>query len=206
MQTKILIPAFLSLAGLTAVFLLTAIPTGAGISYEDWPEESRKAIEHMKNTYGEPAAKTTDMVIWYNTGPWKRTIVYKEPVKHDFPMPHNDVIEQTIDYKVPPDKFSELAKYDGSVVCNRTAGEISARCDKEAANVLAINLANDIVSGTKDMESARRFYAEVIKKLIDGESHSYTKQFQFAVQHGKTADPDSPSEIFNNKKMEAAGK
>jgi hypothetical protein len=32
---------------------------------------------------------------------------------------------------------------------------MSARCDKEAANFLAINLANDVATGVKTMEGAR---------------------------------------------------
>ncbi|MGH8284417.1 MAG: hypothetical protein ACRETT_01460 [Steroidobacteraceae bacterium] len=37
-------------------------------------------------------------------------------------MPHKDVLEQVIDYKVPPDKFDDLARYDGSVIAERTKG------------------------------------------------------------------------------------
>ncbi len=51
-------------------------------------------------------------------------------VPHDFPMPHPDLLEQFVDYQVPPDKFDELAQYDGSVIVERTKGEISARCTR----------------------------------------------------------------------------
>ena len=30
---------------------------------------------------------------------------------------------------MPPEKVGELAKFDGSVIVERTAGEVSARCD-----------------------------------------------------------------------------
>ncbi|MEX2153654.1 MAG: hypothetical protein WD825_09970 [Gemmatimonadaceae bacterium] len=56
---------------------------------------------------------------------------------HSFPKPHTDLLEQFIDYRVPVDKYDELAAYDGSVIVERTKGEISARCDKEAMNFLA---------------------------------------------------------------------
>jgi hypothetical protein len=105
------------------------------------------------------------MLLWHKNGPWKRTIVNKEEVDHDFPMPHKDVMEQFVNYKVPPEKFDELAKYDGSVIVERTKGELSARCDKEEANFLALNLANDIIQGKKSVDEAREFYGESIKKL-----------------------------------------
>jgi hypothetical protein len=53
-----------------------------------------------------------------------------------------------------------LARYDGSVIVERTKGEISARCDKEEMNFLAINLGNDVVTGKKDVDAARKFYAD----------------------------------------------
>jgi hypothetical protein len=49
--------------------------------------------------------------------------------------------QQFIDYKADPGLYDELAKYDGSVVLERTSGEISARCGKEDANFLTLNLA-----------------------------------------------------------------
>jgi hypothetical protein len=42
-----------------------------------------------------------------------------------------------IDYRVPPEKFTELAIFDGSVIVERTADEVSARCHDEQANFLA---------------------------------------------------------------------
>jgi hypothetical protein len=55
------------------------------------------------------------------------------PVDHYFPVRHPDVLEQAVHYRVPTDKFDELAAYDGSVIVERTKGEISARCGKEGA-------------------------------------------------------------------------
>lgn len=74
--------------------------------------------------------------------------------QHDFPAPHIDAVESFIDYQVPPERFSDLAEFDGSVVIERTAGEVSARCHDEQANSLALNLMHDIVTGKKTSEQA----------------------------------------------------
>ncbi len=171
-----------------------------------WSDASKMAVMMMKKSYGEPAAKTADMMMWNNTGQWKKTVVYAKEFKHDFPMPHTDVMEQWIDYKVPQEKFSDLAKYDGSVVCNRTNGEISARCDKEGANFLAINLANDIITGKKDVKSARDFYAKSIKEMINGGKPEYMQKLVFNVANGNTADADAPSSIITEDDMMKAKK
>ncbi len=70
------------------------------------------------------------MLMWRNNGPWKWTRISRETIPHSFPMPHPDLLEQAIDYRVPVDMFDDLARYDGSVIAERTKGELSARCDK----------------------------------------------------------------------------
>jgi hypothetical protein len=48
------------------------------------------------------------------------TEIVNEEIPHRFPEPHMDPLLQTINYRVPPDKFDELAHYDGSVIAERT--------------------------------------------------------------------------------------
>jgi hypothetical protein len=59
-----------------------------------------------------------------------------------------------LDYRVPTDAFTPLAEFDGSVIAERTAGEVSARCHDEGANNLALNLMHDIVSAARSVEDA----------------------------------------------------
>lgn len=149
------------------------------VGISTWPETARMAAEAMMEKYGEPEGITSEMLVWYNTGPFKRTVVYKEEVDHDFPMPHKDVLEQFVDYEVPADKFDELAMYDGSIIVERTKGEMSARCDKEGANYLALNLADDIVKGERSVEEARDFYADAIMEMLEGNKIAYLESLQF---------------------------
>jgi hypothetical protein len=137
------------------------------------------------------------MLVWLDTGPWKRTVVHRDPVPHKFPVPHTDIVEQFIDYKVPIDKFDELAAYDGSVVVARTTGELSARCGEEAMNFLAVNLAADIVEGDKTVDEARRAYAETAMKTMKAMKNQQAMPelvtgFRFDLADGNTADPDRP--------------
>lgn len=158
---------------------------------KDWPDVSKEAANAMTEKYGQPDEATPTMLVWHENGPWLRTIVYKEAVDHDFPMPHKDVLEQFVSYDVPPDKFDELAQYDGSVIAERTKGELSARCDKEVANYLAINLADDIVKGEKSVEEAREFYAKTIKEVLQGQEPEYVASLRFdppPVQQARDSD------------------
>lgn len=154
-----------------------------------WPKASRDAIKFMTDKYGAPAAVTADAVMWGKTGPWKRTLVFRVEVAHQFPKAHSDVMQQWIDYKAPWDKYDELAAYDGSVVLERTAGEMSARCDKEAANFLALNLADEVARGKRTVDDARMKYGEQIKAMMSMKPAPYTEKLMFNVS-GKTQDAD----------------
>jgi len=129
-----------------------------------WPADAQTAAADMMTKYGPPQEVTESLLIWRNNGPWKYTMISNVATQHDFPGPHKDVMEQGIDYAVAPDKVDDLAMYDGSVTVDRTQGQIAARCDKEGANFLALNLANDVATGSKTVAGARDYYA----KAIDG--------------------------------------
>ncbi len=169
--------------------IVVAAPTLASI-IANWPDGAREAVHKMHQKYGLPQELTEDRAVWINNGIWKRTIVSREEIAHNFPKPHTDYLEQVIDYRVPPSKFTELATFDGSVVAERTKGELSAMCDREEFNLLAINLANDIVLGKKTAADARLALAEAVTQFQNGEKPEYTQQFQFLLLSGGTQDTD----------------
>ena len=157
-----------------------------------WPKASQEAVMFMTKKYGAPMHLNEHMALWGQTGQWKRTVVYNYEVNHQFPGPHTDVMQQWVNYRAPADKYSDLARYDGSVVPERTNGEISARCDKEAANFLALNLAHEIVTGKRSADDARKMYGEQIMKMKAGESAPYTERLMFMPASGNTNDADHP--------------
>ena len=169
----------------------TSKPTRESVSQiiESWPKTAKHTAAKMIEKYGAPNEATATQLTWFNNGPWKRTVVQKEEIDHKFPMPHKDVMEQFVDYKVPPDKASAITAYDGSVYVDRTRGEISARCDMEEANLLAINLAHDIVTGKRSVEDARAFYPKAMMAHLTKQPTPYTQKLQFAAK-GNAADPD----------------
>lgn len=158
-----------------------------------WPSRSREVALQIAEQYGMPDEATPTRLTWYNRGPWRRTVVSAIEVPHDWPKPHVDVLEQTIFYRVPPSYFTPLAEFDGSVFAERTKGILSARCDNEAMNFLAINLAHDIVSGQRSVEEARRFYEETALAYMAGERPAYVRGLIFEPPAGHTGDLDIPA-------------
>lgn len=167
-----------------------------------WPEESREAAQLVIDAYGEPHEITETQLTWHQVGPWKRMVATKVFFDHAFPTRHIDAVESFIDYRVPPDKFTALAEFDGSVIAERTAGEVSARCHDEQANFLALNLMHDIVTGTKSVEQAREYYGKEFLDFRRQNPTPYMDGLRFEPAHGDAADPDEP--ILSDKELEEA--
>jgi hypothetical protein len=157
-----------------------------------WPMKQRETATMLIDKYGNPDVVDDRMLIWFNTGPFTKTVLMRDAAPHAFPMPHVDYLTQTVLYRVPADKVDDLFEYDGSVWAHRTRGELSAQCDVEAMNFLALNLAHDIASGRRSVADARAFYARTAMEFKQGNRSSpYVTGLMFRAG-ANAADPDKP--------------
>lgn len=158
-----------------------------------WKATPQDVAKKMIAKYGEPQEVTAHRLIWHNNGPWKYSELVNEEIVHEFPVPHKDVLRQVINYKVDAGKADEILEYDGSVILERTKGEISARCDKEEANFLALNLADDVAKGRRSVDDARKFYAESMMAMMkENKKNDYLQGFKFQVAKSDQGDRDKP--------------
>lgn len=168
-----------------------------------WPEQSREAAGLVLKKYGNPDEVTDARLIWHDRAPWKRIVATREFYRHDFPSTHYDSVEGVIDYSIPPEKLNDLGAFDGSVIVDRTPGELSARCHDEEANRLALNLAHDIVTDRKSVAEARQYYKKEFLDYRRGQPTPYMDKLRFAPSpKGTAADPDDA--VISDEEMEAA--
>jgi hypothetical protein len=146
--------------------------------------------QQMLAKYGLPNEATPTKLFWYRNGPWKRTILTSEVVVHNWPTMHSDFLTQVIDYRVPPEMFHLIAEFDGSILLDRTKGEVSARCDSESANVLGLNMVHEIVTGKRTVDAARKISTENTVAYNLGRSAPYAERLLFEVPRGGTEDLD----------------
>ncbi len=163
-----------------------------------WPEEAREAAQLVVDTYGEPQEATPSELTWRGVGPWKRIVAQKAFWQHRFPAPHTDSVESFIDYRVPPEMFTPLGQFDGSLMVERTSGEVSARCHDEQANMLALNLMNDMVTGKKTTQEARDYYSKEFLDARRKQPTPYMEKLHFTPAGGSPAgsspaDADQPT-------------
>jgi hypothetical protein len=133
-----------------------------------WSPGSQILAKEMMAKYGVPGEFTESMLIWKNNGEWKKTILFKDRVRHDFPMPHEDVLEQTINYRVPEEKLDELSKFNGSITASRTNGTLTVRCGNENLNMLSLNLADEIIKSKITVSEARLEFYKNAAAIIKG--------------------------------------
>ena len=157
---------------------------------EKWPDAAREAAQLVIDRHGEPDEVSETQLIWHHAEPWKRIVASRSSSHHEFPAPHEDFVASVIDYRVPVDKVTLLAGFDGSVTVERTAGEVSARCHDEEANFLALNLMHDIVTGAKTVEEARAYYAKEFLDYRRKKPTPYMQKLRFDSTDRNAADPD----------------
>lgn len=160
-----------------------------------WSASSQKAFMATMTKYGPPQEMTRTQAVWWNNGPWKYTMISAAAIPHSFPVPHDDVMKQAVNYNVPPAMFDDLANYDGSVIVERTKGEIAARCDQEGANMLALNLANDILTHRRNIVGARAYYSRAIDTFHKtGAMDPYMQRLMFTPP-ASSGDTDHPAKM-----------
>ncbi len=154
-----------------------------------WSDEQGRMVEALVGKYGEPDILGETMLVWNQRGRWKRIVATEDAFLHDFPFSHEDFIECETAYRVPVDKVEDLARFDGSIVVRRTDGTIAAKCHDEESNYLSVNLAHDIITGSKTVDEARRAYVDIMIDYRAKRPTPYFDALQFPEQHD-TGDKD----------------
>lgn len=158
-----------------------------------WPAAPADAARELRTAYGEPDEMTSERLIWHHNGSWKRTVVLRDEIPHHFPAAHSDFLAQSVSYRVPPECVTELAWFNGSIVVDRTAGELTAHCDDEAMNILALNLAHEVIRGERSAHEARQAWAEEAAMHAVNPPSAYTVRLVFDPPASDPADTDAPA-------------
>lgn len=164
-----------------------------------WPQPSHRLAIELVSKYGPPHEVTPETLVWHGNGEWKRTVLHRTGAKHNFPLPHADILEQTINYRVPAEKVGKLIAYDGSLVVDHTRGELTAYCDSEAQNHIMLNLADDIVTGQRSVDEALGYHAQMVRAIQTHVHESYPLKLKFKPQSSaQAADPGHEAELLEH--------
>lgn len=147
-----------------------------------WPKIARTTAHVLLERYGQPDLFTRQILVWYNKGPWYKTEVHREPRTHRLVLWNKDYLRQTVSYKVPYDRISDLKYFDKNIDVDEVKGELSVQSDSEAMNFLAVNLAEDIITGKRSVDDARAFRLKTTLLSKSGKGSPYLDRLLFHVQ------------------------
>lgn len=170
---------------------LSSVPTSGTpeASIQDWPKAVQTQARILIERYGEPSKFDNKELVWYNNGPWKTTILHREGFTHSATGADRDHLEQVIAYAVPADKVPELRSFDKRIEAKPVAGTLSSRADSESMNYLALNLADEIVTGKRTALGARGFYTKVKLLETSGKSSPYLDGLRFNTKDRNAPNP-----------------
>lgn len=167
-------------------------PANVEKTISQWPEVPQEVCRQFIQKYGYPTECCESACVWYETAGCSRCACVRDGTAHYWPDVHKDCLCMTINYKVDPKYYGDIANFNGSVVLSRTKGTMTACCDYEAMNFLALNLARDIAEGEMTWQDARTMYVEAAKMFKEGKMHPYTQGIMFPMAQEYTGDPGVP--------------
>lgn len=155
-----------------------APPTAYQAGRAHWSDWSNKSADAVIEKYGPPDRVESKSLVWEDKGRWKRIAVQD---RMDFHQTHDaaDNIEQTLAYPVPDERREALARLSGRVSVSHDGSELSARSWSEENNLLALNLADEVIRGVKTPDEANDFYAATLRLAAAGKSSPYMRELLF---------------------------
>lgn len=154
-----------------------------------WPPRARNAAGLLLEKYGRPDQFDRNSLVWFNNGEWKRTIIRRRVQHPDPAVVRTDFLEQTIGYLVPADKLADLKRFNPRLVASPTAGELTFSSESEEKNRLALNLADEIVTGRRGVADARAQYLKTSRLAASGKSSSLLEALQFEADNTRVMTP-----------------
>lgn len=165
----------------------------ASSAISTWPTTTKKTAQAMIEKYGQPDGVTDRMLVWNDKDPWLKVVVYRDAINQGSFMTHDSFLENTVAYKVPLDKVADLIRFDSALVIDETRGTLASSCDTEGCNYLALNLANDIATGKRDVASAKDFFKNTMTKSLSGKSSPEMEKLMFPTGSSSSAPSANPS-------------
>lgn len=155
-----------------------------------WPAYSYRLARRMISRYGLPVDFTEERVVWRDNGPWKRTVVYRNPPADGLFRKTRGRLEQSVRYDFPKDRKAALTEFDRTIEADQEEGLLTVRTDDETSNILALNLADEVLRGRRGPKDAAEFRAKTARLRDSGKSSPYLEGLLFVPGGSNPESPD----------------
>lgn len=179
-------------SGVAALLLALAVPAGpeegwsrrlteltAQEAIAGWPTLAQRMALLTIERYGRPDEVGEDALAWRGNGPWLRTTVHRHARTRRAFRRDADFLENTVRYDVPRRFREDLARFDPGLSWNAARGELSSRAVSEELNMLALNLADEIVTGVRGVDEVIAVRERILRFSASGKASPYLRGLRF---------------------------
>lgn len=144
-----------------------------------WPTLAQRMAQLTIERYGRPDEVGEDALVWRGKGPWLRTTVHRRALTRRALRRDVDFLENTVRCDVPRRLREDLTRFDPGLSWNTALGELSSRAESEELNMLALNLAVEIVQGVRDVDEALAVRERILRFSASGKASPYLRGLKF---------------------------
>lgn len=168
-------PALAAAIGVSLFAAGAAAERPAADLVPDWPSLSRNLARVVAQEYGKPDHIAPEALVWRNRGNWSTISVFRDMDTVDKP----NILRQAVSYSVPLKNWRRLSAFNRGVTYDPVRHELVARSDSEAVNMLALNLADEVIRGVRSAPDAEKFYDLTTSLSAAGKGSRYMRQLLF---------------------------
>jgi hypothetical protein len=148
----------------------------AATEISGWPAKARALATALIQEHGAPDEISAAQLTWHNRSPWNMIAVFRDAESAERP---NNLL-QSVAYEVSPRRWRTLSAFDRFVAYEPVRRELTARSDGEATNILALNLADEVIQGRRTPADAAAFYDRTVELSYAGKSSPYMRKLMFS--------------------------
>lgn len=141
-----------------------------------WPAQPRALASVFLERLGRPDRATPSRMVWADRQPWSEVVVFRDPMTSARPA---HLLEAVAYGAVSRARRREFAALGLGTAYDPDTGELSARTNGEATNLLALNLADEVLRGRRSAADARLFYDSTLGLALSGKSSPYMSRLLF---------------------------
>ena len=155
-----------------------------------WPAASRAIAAQLMDKYGAPDAVEEDGMVWRRRGDWLWIAVHRDI---DFSKGYG-CLQHAVRYETPIGRWRDLDTLAIGVQYEPIGEVLTAASDSEAANILALNLAVDVVEGRLSAGQARALHAKTLDLALSGKSSASMRKLLF--KPARRPKPRQPGQLW----------
>lgn len=140
-----------------------------------WPEEPRLAAIQYLEAYGAPDEVSAAALVWRRRGDWLWLAVRRDAgAARD-----QRLLQHAVRYDTDTAPQNNLKRMKAGVEYEPIGGVLVVSSDSEPANILALNLAVDVIEGRLSPEEAGVRYLKTLELAASGKSSESMRRLLF---------------------------